>query len=174
MKETSTARKAARWLPVIVCLALIAFFSSQDAFSQDLRRPIGKCRVLVKGVQALPRVSLRYSRRVIDNKKDPVQFIHFFVRKGAHAIIYAALGLSFSYAVEPSIPGAGRRWLASAAFVTLVGGLDELNQTLVPGRSGLALDVCIDLAGFVAASLLLAVLRATRSGSHGQGPGAKG
>ncbi|MGE5483878.1 MAG: VanZ family protein [Ignavibacteriales bacterium] len=143
-----------RWLPFIVCLTLIVFFSSQDASKQDLSGPVSRRPALVRAVRSLPHVSFRYSKETYDNRKNPVQFIIFCLRKGAHAVIYAALGLSFGYAIQPWGLTPWRRWLLSTLVVVCTGALDELNQTTVPGRTGLPLDVMIDLCGFAAASVI--------------------
>jgi len=145
-----------RWLPFVLCVALIALFSSQDAPKQDISGMISARPALVKAVRALPHVSIRYSERTYDNRKDPVQFIVLFLRKGAHAAIYAGLGLSFNYAVGLWGLTPARRWIVSAMVVACTGALDELHQTTVPGRSGLPLDVAIDLGGFAAASAIKA------------------
>lgn len=49
----------------------------------------------------------------------------------------------------------GRAFLISVCFVGLVGSVDELTQYFIPGRTGLALDVLLDLSGSIIAFLWL-------------------
>ena len=157
-----------RWIPLMLCLLIVAFFSSQSAEEQDLSPIIGEIAPIIRLVRALPHMSLTYAGRVVDNRQDPVGFVQFFIRKTAHAVLYAAVGFSFAFAIEPQGLTPAALWLASAAFVVLVGSIDELRQAALPGRNGLAVDVCIDLGGFMVAyfirSLLLARRRHARRG----------
>lgn len=87
-----------------------------------------------------------------------VDLMTFVVRKCAHFSEYAVLG-ALACGLWGSLPPASRcpAWLAAAA-VALVPVADECIQLFVPGRSGTARDVLIDLSGalFGAVALSLA------------------
>ena len=81
------------------------------------------------------------------------------LRKLAHAVEYALLGLLLARA-------AGRPAVALALGVGYA-ALDELHQTLVPGRVGSPVDVAIDAAGVALGVLAWERLGARRSASGG-------
>ncbi|AEG15622.1 hypothetical protein Desku_2068 [Desulfofundulus kuznetsovii DSM 6115] len=89
-----------RWLLVGACLLAITYFSSQPFAEQDLRPEIGRHAGLVERVRELPPVSFSYSGQLVDNRRAPVDFIQFWLRKGTHVVIYEALGLSLAAALE--------------------------------------------------------------------------
>jgi VanZ family protein len=138
-----------RWLLVGACLLVIAYFSSQPFAGQDLRSEIRRHAGLVKRVRELPPVSFSYSGQLVDNRRAPADFIQFWLRKGAHVVIYGALGLSLAAALDGAGSGGRRRWMLAGVILVLVAALDEWHQTFVPGRTGRAVDVLVDLAGFV-------------------------
>ncbi|WP_152946161.1 VanZ family protein [Desulfofundulus thermobenzoicus] len=138
-----------RWLLVGVCLLAIAYFSGQSFAEQDLRPEIRRHPRMVEKVRELPPVSFSYSGQPVDNRRAPADFIQFWLRKGAHVVIYGALGLSLAAALDGAGSGGRRRWMLAGVIVILVGALDEWHQTFVPGRTGRAVDVLVDLAGFV-------------------------
>ncbi len=88
---------------------------------------------------------------MVDNRRAPADFIQFWLRKGAHVVIYGALGLSLAAALERV---GKRRWFLAGMILVLVAALDEWHQTFVPGRTGRAVDVLVDLAGFVVLAFL--------------------
>ncbi|MGB9826428.1 MAG: VanZ family protein [Desulfofundulus sp.] len=137
-----------RWLLVGTCLLAIAYFSSQPFAEQDLRPEIWRHAGLVKRVRELPPVSFSYSGQLVDNRRAPADFIQFWLRKGAHVVIYGALGLSLAAALDGAGSGGRRRWVLAGVILVLVAALDEWHQTLVPGRTGRAVDVLVDLAGY--------------------------
>ena len=78
----------------------------------------------------------------------------FFVRKGAHLVEFAALGVLW-YACGKVY---GRRWLWLLGLPT--GIIDECLQT-IPGRGALVADAVIDVAGYLIGcgfALLIALL----------------
>jgi VanZ family protein len=134
-----------RWLLVGTCLLAIAYFSSQPFAEQDLRPEIRRHAGLVERVRELPPVSFSYSGQMVDSRRAPADFIQFWLRKGAHVVIYGALGLSLAAALY----GLNRkRWFLAGVILVLVAALDEWHQTFVPGRTGRAVDVLVDLAGY--------------------------
>ncbi|WP_165613302.1 VanZ family protein [Desulfofundulus thermosubterraneus] len=143
-----------RWLLVGACLLVIAYFSSQPFAEQDLRPEIRPYAGLVERVRELPPVSFSYSGQPVDSRRAPADFIQFWLRKGAHVVIYGALGLSLAAALGGTGSGGRRHWMLAGVIVVLVAALDEWHQTFVPGRTGRALDVLVDLAGFVVLAFL--------------------
>ncbi len=94
-----------------------------------------------------------YYGQPVDNRHDPVDFIQFWLRKGAHVMVYGALGLALVAALGGMWVSGTWRWVLALLALALVGVLDEWHQTSVPGRTGRAVDVLVDLAGL--RSLLL-------------------
>jgi VanZ family protein len=80
---------------------------------------------------------------------------HFVTRKAAHVIEYAVLAGLWWRAL-------GSAW-APLALALLTAILDELRQSLTPGRVGSIRDVLLDCGGAGAALLCLAKLRRRRA-----------
>ncbi len=102
--------------------------------------------------------------------------LQFFIRKGAHMSEYAVLGvlalahmLAWRLAKKKAFPAA---WALAAAYAVT----DEIHQLFVPGRAGMAVDVCIDamgaLAGLAAAcaAMRIAGMVSRRMRERGAGP----
>lgn len=79
-----------------------------------------------------------------------------FPDKAAHFIEYALLGASLLFALAPAHPrrAGGASLLAAIALAIVFGGLDELHQSLVPGRDPSIADLIADATGALAGSLL--------------------
>jgi VanZ family protein len=86
--------------------------------------------------------------RAIFPRASPAQIetIHFFIRKAAHVLEYAVLSGLWRRALGG--------WRVPLALCLLTATLDELRQTVTPGRSGVLADVLLD--GAAAAVVLMA------------------
>ena len=82
-----------------------------------------------------------------------VQTAHFLIRKGAHVFEYAVLALLWRLAVG------GVR--APLGLAVLTASLDELRQSVTPGRTGSVQDVLLD-GSAAAVALFLATVRRGR------------
>ena len=83
-------------------------------------------------------------------------FLHFVVRKLAHFVEYAILGLLAARALRNSPNfGVRDRWfLISAALVIAYALVDEYHQSFVPSRTGSISDSFVDMAGGLSALLV--------------------
>ncbi len=143
-----------RLLLVGACLLAIAYFSGQPFAEQDLRPEIRQHTGVVEKVRELPPVRFSYGGQPVDNRRAPADFVQFWLRKGAHVLLYGALGMALAGALGGTGFGGRRRWMLAGVIVVLVATLDEWRQTFVPGRTGRAVDVLVDLAGFVLLAFL--------------------
>lgn len=101
-------------------------------------------------------LSTGLTKRIIDiimfhsseaDKAQYLEILHHIIRKCAHFVLYALLGLSAGgMFVSPrrKYPGI---WLYTVAFSTLYAVSDEFHQSLVAGRGPMLRDVLIDTAG---------------------------
>jgi len=137
------------WLPVLFWLAVIAHFSGQPFSKQDLAPVLQRYPRLVQAVTALPEVQFRYAGSVLNNRRDPVRFLQFILRKAAHLFLYGMYGLSLMRALAGSGLIGARGFGLAAILVVLVAMLDEHNQARIAGRSGRPEDVALDFAGFL-------------------------
>ena len=89
-----------------------------------------------------------------------IQTIHYFLRKGAHMAEYAFLAGLLWRAIRQPPPPSPRPWNWGEAglalgVVFLYAASDELHQCFVPGRTGQASDVAVDVTGAAAGLALL-------------------
>jgi VanZ family protein len=129
--ELSPARRAAAWLPVVLWLALIVWFS-QGSFSADWS---------LRGMGPLARfLGLTPEQRVL---------AHLFIRKGAHVVEYAVLAFLAYRAASLSLPALSLRAAAGVALgvALTVATTDEWHQSYLTTRTGKPRDVALDLAG---------------------------
>ncbi len=150
------------WLPVVFWLAVIAHFSNQPFSKQDLAPLLQRYPRVVQAVAVLPEVQFRYAGTVFNNRRDPVRFLQFCLRKAAHLFLYGMYGLSLLRALGGSGLIGARGFVVAAVLVVLVAALDEHNQARIAGRSGRPEDVALDFAGF----LLFCGLAAVRARSR--------
>ncbi len=87
---------------------------------------------------------------------ETITFYHGIIRKFAHFGEYALLGVLACRAFVASRQNSIEKffYLASAALVLAVAVSDEFNQSFNPDRTASPIDVLIDLAGGVTATLL--------------------
>ena len=83
----------------------------------------------------------------------------FVIRKTAHFLEYAVLGLLLGKVVD------GRRMAWWISFAILIPATDETIQLFVPGRSGMVRDVVLDFVG-ACAGLAICVLLGRRKGAR--------
>jgi VanZ family protein len=141
----SFSGKLRAWLPTLLWLCMLAFFST-DTFSAEHTGS-----VLEKIVRALfGRISAH-----------TFQQLHFLVRKTAHFGSYGLLSALAFFSWRGTFPARPRwtfRWAGLALLLTLVAGsLDEFHQRFVPSRGPSIRDVALDMAGAVFFQLLIAL-----------------
>ncbi len=136
-KEGKTARRTWVWRAVLVCWCLFMWSRSLKAGDASL----GDSSFVVRLVRPL-------FEAVGVTDADLMQFV---VRKLAHFTEYLVMGLVCRQAFPVGRGPRGRRaaFAARALTVVLVPSADECIQLFVPGRSGMARDVLIDMAGAV-------------------------
>jgi VanZ family protein len=83
------------------------------------------------------------------------------IRIVAHLGTYALLAGLFLYALCGRHAPGGRQLLLAVGLAAAYAVSDELHQALVPGRSGRADDVVVDVAGAVIGVALSAIVLAT-------------
>ena len=143
----------------IIWAIVIFMFSSRngnESTSDSSRLGMEICRIFVDGFENMA------SKEQFDLAKR----IDYPVRKAAHATEYAVLGIFiFIYNGKKSCGNTdGRKaGIIKYAFPAWTAGTfyavtDEIHQLFVPGRSGKALDVCIDSAGVFAGILFFLIV----------------
>lgn len=139
------SRKLLAWLPTLLWLCVLAFFST-DAFSAEHTGS-----VLRKILHAL-------FGRISDHG---FQQIHFLVRKSAHFCSYGMLSALAFFSWRATLPARPRwilRWANLALLLTLLAGsLDEFHQQFVPSRGPSVRDVMLDMAGALFFQLVIAI-----------------
>lgn len=81
-----------------------------------------------------------------------LDFYNFIIRKSAHFLEYAAIGFSFLFAFTVN---STKKYSPILFFVFLVPILDELIQSITPGRSCQLSDMILDSFGILFGMLFL-------------------
>lgn len=130
-----------RYVPLIGWMVFISFASSASFSASNTSSFVGP---LIEWL--FPRAS-----------PGTVIFIHFLIRKLAHFLEYAILGLLAARAFSSSPKQAVRsRWFLISLFLIIgYALLDEYHQRFVPSRTGSIIDSFIDICGGIAALLVV-------------------
>ncbi len=140
MAKRVAPQRLRAWLAVALCTALILTFSGEGFSAASTSRFVG------------PFVRWLFP----DASPQTLEWVHFAIRKGAHAAEYGLLAL---LALRAERLGTARiRNAAVARVLTLcavVASVDELRQARLEQRTGSVVDVGLDLAGAVAALALV-------------------
>lgn len=134
-------------LPLLICAALVFFFSSQSYDKQSLTPFLTQHVNKTELSRLLPDVTINYGEKHIRAKQSPFAFVEFVIRKGAHLTIYALLAACGHLALRPYRLSAGSVLLIVMASVLTVAAVDEWNQTFRAYRTGMYQDVILDAAG---------------------------
>ncbi len=134
------------WLAVLCWMALIFALSHEPADGSQARSD-----VLVNILQTIG----------LGGSADLLSTV---VRKLAHAVAYAVLGVLLVWALAARRRVTAKLVMYAVAITCLYAISDELHQTYVPGRSGEVRDVAVDAAGaLIGASAVAYVLHIRRS-----------
>jgi VanZ family protein len=133
--------RLSRYLPLLFWLLFISLASSDEFSASNTSRFIGPLVLWL-----FPNTSA-----------DTLATIHFLVRKLAHLGEYAVLGILAARAFRGSSHMSLRRhwFLAAFSLVAVYALLDEFHQSFVPSRTASLTDSLIDMAGGLAALLVM-------------------
>ncbi len=134
-----------RYLPLIAWMAFISLASSASFSASNTSSVLGP---LLKWL--FPNAS-----------EETLLFMHFLVRKLAHFLEYALLGLLAARAFSGSPkPSTRERWFViSASIVVVYALLDEYHQSFVPSRTASISDSLVDMAGGMTALMIFKARR---------------
>lgn len=124
-------KKLLYWLPSILWMALIFFFSHQ---------PGTQSSELSGGLTDIIATWLPF----------PIENLHSletFIRKNAHFFAYFILGILLLFAIRQGSKLTRQKLMAAWILATVYAASDEYHQLYIPGRSGEVRDVLIDSAG---------------------------
>jgi VanZ family protein len=159
METRSTRERVWRYAPLIICLVLISFASSNEFSADNTSRVV---RPLL--LWLFPNIT-----------EERIRLAHFLVRKAGHITEYAVLG----WLAARAFAGSSReflrqRWLiAGLALVVLHALLDEYHQSFVPSRTGSIHDSGIDIVGGLIGLVGFGFFKRRGGGPLGTGSGAK-
>lgn len=141
------ARRVIRYVPVVLWIGLIFYFSSQPYKEQSIQPFLQRNVSVEKAREVLPNVTVHYRHNSIAAQKAPYQFIEFFFRKSSHMFVYgmlALLGFAALLSYKERLP---IKLYIVLCLVASIAMLDEWNQGRSPGRTSAYQDVGVDLAG---------------------------
>jgi VanZ family protein len=137
-----------QWGSVLVCMAVIFYFSSQPYHKQDMRPSLNKIIPDSFVEEYFGDVVIPYGKdRVSVQNNGPEGFVEFVIRKGAHVTIYAILGWLMSCALAPIRSIRRYHVFAVILFCCLYAISDEIHQFYTGDRTPLVKDVVLDTAG---------------------------
>ena len=147
LQKTAPAPRKSKliaWLPTVLWLGMIAYFSTDTFSSQHTGSILEKIIRAVYG-----NISPEHFR-----------IIHVFVRKSAHFTVYGLLSLLAFYSWRATVPRRVR-WTFTWAILALLtvlaaGSLDEVHQIFVPSRGPSPYDVMLDVMGALFIQVLIA------------------
>ena len=149
------ARKIFSWVAVILWMLVIFGFSAQSADSSDTLS-MGLSEKIVEFILSLRDIPV-FSALDGDAVSNFILNANHYVRKTAHFMIFAVLGLL----VNNLLLSYGNERVKSCFFAVLICFLyavsDEVHQYFVPGRSMQMADIFADLFGAAVAAALLCV-----------------
>ena len=138
-------RKIIKIFIVLLCMIIIFSFSSDDDKASDKKSD----GVIISVAKLIKRNNL--------SKKEKIKYINkyvVFVRKGAHFIIYFALGLSLISLIREYRILDLKAILIALLIAILYACSDEFHQLFISGRSGQISDIFLDSFGsFVGISI---------------------
>jgi len=141
-----------RWIPVF-CWMTVIFAASTDALSAQ---HTGWFLIPIL-LHFFPHMSVQ-----------AIDWIHFFIRKGAHLAEYSILGILLWRAIpeHKTAPEVADWWRAGVAVLvaTFYAATDEYHQSFVPSRGSSVHDVLIDACG--AAITVICLSLANRQRLH--------
>lgn len=135
---------------------LLLFAGMQPAEQQDLRPVLADLIPEEFFLERIPHFTINY-QGIVRSTENPLELIHFLVRKAAHFIFYGILSLLVVCQQQYFRVNSARSFLISIIFVGLVAITDEYTQHFIPGRTGMAMDVFLDLAGSSIALIWLGI-----------------
>ena len=135
----------------VTVMMLIFRFSMEDAEQSDQRSGFVSQAVIRM-------VYPDYDRKTPEEQQVCYDNIQHLVRKTAHFLEYAVLGLLIRLCIESWF--GSRKGMMGAAWAagTVYAGTDELHQLLIDGRSGQWSDVLLDSSGVITGVLVACVI----------------
>ena len=129
------------WLPVAVCIGIIALESTQLMGSDHTSHPLRWLWEALFG----PVASARW------------EVIHHLIRKCGHFFGYGALGVVWLRAWWMTLPHSHflEDTFLALLGTSLVASLDELHQSYIPNRTGSPWDVLLDCTGALTLQLIV-------------------
>jgi len=139
--ERDKISQVSRWLPLIVGMALISIFSTDNFSSENTGSVIEPILKFIMGK--------RFTVEAFD-------LVHYFIRKAAHLTEYAILGTFFFRAINPGLSG----WRGKVALMTFLlsavyAAFDEFHQSFTVSRGASPVDVMIDSTGALMALIVI-------------------
>ncbi len=128
-------------VPMVFCMMLIFYFSSQEA-SVSSEMSGGFIEQVLSSLPGTGFHEMNAAERL-----NAVASAQFFFRKAAHFSIYALLGVLAILPMYVLFQKWGKSAFAAWCVALIYSATDEFHQTFVPGRSGELRDVLIDCAG---------------------------
>jgi len=137
------------WLPAVIMMGIIYYFSSKPAVVSDENSTWIANRVL--GVyENITNIQYPEEERI-----EKLGYINHVVRKGAHFFEYAVLAFTIAFHFWLRNRKGVRLLLLSIALTTMYAATDEFHQIFISGRSGKIKDVLLDSLGAVAGAFFL-------------------
>ena len=99
--------------------------------------------------------------RTVKEKADPIYInpladvLNTAFRVGSHLFVFGVLAVLFYFLTQPTLLFNKRKFWITLLIVTVLGILDEVHQTFVPGRMGVPIDVLKDSVGAIIFLLII-------------------
>ncbi|MBU8906494.1 VanZ family protein [Desertibacillus haloalkaliphilus] len=148
------------FLPLFIWGGVIVFASTQPYEQQDARPVVGSFD-LSWVERWFSWVSFTYSESIVSiETRGTAGFIEFFIRKGAHLVVFFVLAfLMYRFLRLFSLKTITRATL-TLGFIVIFAAVDEFRHLLHPNRTGLVEDVVLDtIGGMLGIALALFVYR---------------
>lgn len=143
LKDKRKRRIFISWTVVVLYLALIFYFSSQDG-TESHKVSAGLLQYLKVLALVLPEYVQNYLIKYLINGNGNLEFL---LRKVAHFTEYFILSFIFYRAMIVSGSKIKKSIIVTSIFCFLYAVSDEIHQLFVPGRVFAVRDIIIDTSG---------------------------
>jgi vanZ family protein len=152
---TRTTRGTVSILIAILLMGIVFYSSSMPYHDQSLVSKIQQLLSFQPFSDVLSKIHFTYADKVISIPSlGYAQFIEFFIRKGAHFLVYYFIGYRWTRGLKVHLKNP--RWsLMIAIFITVLYAItDEFHQGMTPGRTPLFQDMVLDSLGGIFGSVV--------------------